>query len=165
MRIVDRFFGMIAAAGFGLGIVLQVNLLSHAATPDPFDALLVTFFATALTALGYITLRAERRHGLIDPADESINIIEVAYSLPAWAIAVSAILASYIGLIYFVVLDVGNAKSGGVNVLSYLPDEFSVLEASLRVNGLTALFASLFVFSSFVIAIYLLVREPIKEFH
>lgn len=158
--ILDRIFGLIAAAAFALGIAVQVELLSRALQPDPFDPLLVTYAALALTAMGYITLRAERKYGLIDPYDDSVDIIEVAYSLPTWARVVSFILAAYIALLYVVIYNVT-----GTGLLAELPEELAVLRTSLPANGLAALFAALFVFSSFVIAIYLLVRKPIKEFH
>jgi hypothetical protein len=136
-----------------------VELLGHAHQPDPFDPLLLTYAALVVIAIGYITLRAERKYGLIDPYDDSINIVEVAYSLPAWARAVSFILVCYIVLIY---LAAYNARTG---FLGAVPEELSILRQSIPANGLAALFASLFLFSSFVIAAYLLFRKPIKEFH
>lgn len=65
--ILDRIFGLIATVAFALGIVVQVELLRRALQPDPFDPLLVTYAALASTAIGYITLRADRKYGLIDP--------------------------------------------------------------------------------------------------
>lgn len=156
--ILHRIFGLIAAVAFALGIVVQVELLGNAHQPDPFDPLLLTYAALVVIAIGYVTLRAERKHGLIDPYDDSIDIIEVAYSLPTWARAVSFMIVCYIVLLYLVAY---NATDPGL--LTPLPKD-SVLRQSLPANGLAALVAALFVFSSFVIAIYLLVRKPITEF-
>lgn len=159
--ILDRIFGLIATVAFALGIVVQVELLSRALQPDPFDPLLVTYAALALTAIGYITLRADRKYGLIDPYDDSIDIVEVAYSLPTWARAVCFILAAYIALVFVGMVD---AKFRNIGLLSRLPDELSVLQQSLPANGGIALFAALFLLTSFIIAAYHLVREPIKDF-
>lgn len=156
---VDRFFGLIAAAAFALGIAVQIHLLSNPQQFDPFDPLLLTYAALVAIAIGYITLRAERKHGLIDPYDDSIDMIEVAYSLPTWARVVSFLLAAYAVLLYLVVY---NATDPGL--LTPLP-QGSVLRKSIPANGLAALLASLFLFSSFVVAAFLLVRKPIKEFH
>jgi hypothetical protein len=150
---------MIAAAAFMFGIAVQVQLLGSALEPDPFDPLLLTYAALTVLAIGYITLRAERKYGLIDPYDDSINIIEVAFSLPTWARVVSFIIVCYIVFLYLVG---SNANTG---LAAALPEEFSVLKKSLPANGLAATFASLFLFSSFVIAAYLLARKPIKDFH
>lgn len=158
--ILDRIIGLIATAAFVLGIVVQVELLGQALQPDAFDPLLISYAALALTAIGYVTLRAERKHGLIDPYDDSIDTIEVAYSLPGWARAVSFILVCYIALLYIFVSNVAEMR-----MLTWLPEDLSVLRMSLPANGFAALVAALFVFSSFVIAIYLLARKPIKEFH
>jgi len=157
--ILDRFFGLIAAVAFALGIIVQIDLLTSPQQFDPFNPLLLTYAALVVIAIGYITLRAERKHGLIDPADESIDMVEVAYSLPGWARAMSFLLVLYAVFLYLVV---GNATDPGL--LTPL-DQESVLRKSLVVNGMPALIASAFLFSSFVIAIYLLVRKPIKEFH
>jgi len=160
--ILDRIFGLIATVAFALGIAVQVKLLGSAHQPDPFDPLLLTYAGLVVLAIGYITLRAERKHGLIDPYDDSIDIIEVAYSLPTWARAMSFILVCYIALLYVAMLD---AKSHNIGLLSQLPEEFSILRRGIPANGPAAIFASLFLFPSFVIAAFLLFRKPIKEFH
>lgn len=156
--ILHRIFGLIAAAAFALGIAAQIHLLSRAQPFDPFDPLLLTYAALVAIAIGYITLRAERKHGLIDPYDDGIDIIEVAFSLPTWARVVCFMIAFYIVLLYLVAY---NATDPGL--LTPLPKD-SVLRQSIPANGLAALIAALFTFSSFVIAIFLLVRKPIKEF-
>jgi hypothetical protein len=157
--ILHRIFGLIATAAFALGITVQVKLLGSAHQPDPFDPLLLTYAALVVLAMGYLTLHAERKHGLIDPYDDSIDLIEVAYSLPTWARAVCFLIAAYIAVLYLVVY---NATDPGL--LTALPQD-SVLRKSIPANGFGTLFASLFVFSSFVIAAFLLFRKPIKEFH
>jgi hypothetical protein len=157
--ILHRIFGLIATAAFALGVVVQVKLLGSAHQADPFDPLLLTYAGLVVLAIGYLTLRAERKHGLIDPYDDSIDIIEIAYSQPAWARVMSFLLAVYTVVLYLVVY---NATDPGL--LTPLPQD-SVLRESIPANGLGALFASLFLFSSFVVAAFLLFRKPIKEFH
>jgi hypothetical protein len=161
--ILHRMFGLIAAAAFAVGIAVQVMLLSSAHQPDPFDPLIVTYAALVVIAIGYATLRAERREGLIDPYDDSIDIIEVAYSLPGWARAVSFLLVCYIALLYLGLTYLGPKTPFGQSILAQLPAD-SILRQSIPENGPAAVFASLFLFSSFVIAAFLLFRKPIKEF-
>ncbi len=158
--ILQRIFGLIATTAFALGIVVQVDLLTATRSFDPFNPLLLVFAALVVIANGYATLRAERNQGLIDPYDDSIDIVEVAYSLPTWARVLSFMLACYIALLYVVV-----HYANGTELLTRLPEELSVLRQSIPANGFAALLTSLFTFSSFVIAIYLLFRKPIKEFH
>ena len=158
--IFDRIFGLIAAAAFVLGIVVQVELLSRTTQADPFDPLLMTFFALTVLAIGYITLLAERKHGLIDPYDESVDLVEVAFSLPVWAIIVSMVLAGYAALLFIVVGDV--RRDGGL--LAQLPDELSVLRHSLPANGGLAIVVAWLTVPSFVIASFYLIRKPIREF-
>lgn len=162
--ILDRIFGLIAAAAFALGIAVQVKLLGSAHQPDAFDPLLLTYAGLVVLAIGYLTLRAERKHGLIDPYDDSIDIIEVAYSLPAWARVVSFLLVCYIALLWIGIAYLGPKTALGQSVLAQLPAD-SILRQGIAANGLGALFASLFLFSSFVVAAFLLFRKPIKEFH
>jgi hypothetical protein len=162
--IMHRMFGLIAAAAFAVGITVQLLLLGSAHQPDPFDPLIVTYAALVVIAIGYATLRAERKEGLIDPYDDSIDIIEVAYSLPGWARAVSFLLVCYIALLWVGITYLGPKTHLGQSVLGLLPAD-SVLRQSIAANGPGALFASLFLFSSFVIAAFLLFRKPIKEFH
>lgn len=152
----DRIFGMIAAATFALGIVGQMELLSSATTQDPFQLPLLAFFASALIAIGYLTLRADRNQGLIDPYDESVDLVEVAFSLPPWAIAISVILAGYVVLVYLAVRVVPD-------LVAQLPAQFSVLQQSLSTNGLVAFLLAMFTFTSFVIGAYLLIRAPVKN--
>jgi hypothetical protein len=162
--ILHRIFGMIATAAFALGIAVQVKSLTSPHLPDPFDPLLLTYAGLVVLAIGYLTLRAERKHGLIDPYDDSIDIIEVAYSLPTWARAVCFLLVCYIALLWIGVTYLGPKTPLGQSVFAQLPAD-SVLRQSIPANGLGALFASLFLFSSFVTAAFLLFRKPIKEFH
>lgn len=153
--ILDRIFGLIAAAAFALGIVIQWELLSHAEQRDPFDPRFVTLFALATIATGYITLRAERRYGLIDPSDESVDLVEVAFSLPTWALATGVILTSHLVLLVIAVRD--------PSLLAQLPSELSILRLSLQANGVITVLVALFTSESFVVATYFLVRKPIKE--
>lgn len=154
--ILDRIFGLIAAAAFALGIAAQWELLNRAKQWDPFDPRLITLFALAVIAVGYITLRAERKYGLIDPSDESVDLVEVAFSLPRWAIAVSAVLTSHL-----VLLIIGVREP---SLLAQLPPELSILRPSLQANDLIATLVAFFTLESFVIAAYFLIRKPIKEF-
>jgi hypothetical protein len=161
MRIVfDRLFGLVAAAAFALGIIGQVELLSRVNQANPFEPLLVTFFALAVVAIGYITLLAERKYGLIDPYDESVNLVEVAFSLPLWTIIVSMMLVGYVVLL---VIGVRDANLDG-DLLAQLPSELSVLRYSLSANGVLAVVVAALTVQSFVIASFFLIRKPIGEF-
>lgn len=162
--ILDRIFGLIAAAAFALGVAVQAKLLGSAHNPDPFDPLLLSYAGLVVLAIGYLTLRAERKHGLIDPYDDSIDMIEVAYSLPAWARVVSFLLVCYIALLWLGISYLGPKTTLGQSVLAQLPAD-SILRQSIAANGFGAPVASLFLFSSFVVAAFLLFRKPNKEFH
>lgn len=153
----DRVFGMTAAAAFALGAIAQVKLLGSADSPNPFDPLLVAFAALAVVAQGYVILRAEARHGLYNPAYEEIDLVDVAYSLPVGMIALCAVLVAYVGLLC---VSIRNPA-----LLALVPDEVSVLRQSIPANGIVATVVAFFATSSFVIAAYLLVQKPIKEFH
>lgn len=153
--IVDRIFGVIAAAGFALGVVGHVELLRSASQRDPLEPLFVTVIALTVIAYGYATLRAERREGLIDAADESLDLVEVAFSLPRWVIAVSAVFAGYIALL---IVCVHNA-----NLLAHWPDELSLVRQGLKANGLFAAFVAALTLASFIVAAFFLIREPVKE--
>lgn len=155
MMIVDRIFGLIAAAAFAAGIIAQAELLLSTDPKNPLEPLFVVLFTLAVVAYGYATLRAARREGLVDPADESLDLVEVTFSLPRWVIAAAAVLAAYIVLL---VVGAHNARPP-----AQWPDDLALLRQSLNANGMLALFSAVLTLTSFVIAAFFLIREPLKE--
>jgi hypothetical protein len=153
--ILDRVFGLIAAVAFALGVIVQVELLSDAREAD-FDPRSVTSFALALIAIIYVSFRVERKYGLRDPIDESVEFGAMAFSLPNWAIAVSIILSWYVALLAF-----GVHPSGP---LASLLDDRAVVPERLSANGIFVVAGALLTTCSFITAVFLLIRKPIKEF-
>jgi hypothetical protein len=151
--ILDRIFGLIATTAFALGVAVHIELLSRAREASPLDPPILTFFVLTLIAIAYAYYRAELKYGVRTPHYE-VDFYTMAFSLPGWPRAVSVILFSYIVLL---ILGIGDLRT-------LLPAELSVLQESLRVNGILAIVTAALALQSFVIAAYFLIREPIKEF-